>query len=259
MGKGQCLLNVKPKILEPALHSLWMEIKVELHELNRVQRERTPGLPAEEIAKDRLEIQLIRKLEDKHSARSQHIFYLSQRFRRIRHVMKNTDHRRSIEQAIHKRQAIYISRHIDISIGSSQPLLGLLELGPRIIQQDDPVEAEVARRISPGTRAKLQQEMPFLGKEPLQSYGLRAVFIVAPTFPPEGSLIVGVFVVANRRGSQKLFPVQSTSNGTIGKSHFLHQCRVINIATIINNRRAEQSFELFEVQLFEFIPFGDHN
>ena len=77
----------------------------------------------------------------------QNIPHLFQGLRGIRHMMKNTDHRSRIEQAIDERQAINIGRNINIFFRPAKSLPGLLQLGVRIIQQDDPLKAGVTRCV----------------------------------------------------------------------------------------------------------------
>ena len=81
----------------------------------------------------------------------------------------------------------------------------LLQLGARIIEQDDAVKAEVARRISSGTSPKFEQEASAFGEESLEGNGFRAVFVLASAFIPKGGLVIGAFVIANRRGISHVF------------------------------------------------------
>jgi hypothetical protein len=104
--------------------------------------------------------------------------------------MEDTDHRRGVEQSIDKGKAIHVRRNIDVSIRLAKPLLRLFQLCARVIEQDDAIEAGIARRISPGARAKLEQEASLLWEEALESNGFGAVFVLTPAFIPEGPLVI---------------------------------------------------------------------
>ena len=115
--------------------------------------------------------------------------------------MQCTDHRRRVKQTIHKWQAVHIRCNIDISVRLAKPLLSLFQLRTRVIEQDNPLKAEVARRISSGTGSQFQQETSALRQELLEGNGFRAVFVFASALIPKGSLVIRVFVITNRRGS----------------------------------------------------------
>ena len=111
--------------------------------------------------------------------------------------MQRADHGRGVEQAIHKREAVDIRGNIYILIGCAESLLGLLQLGARIIEQDYALKAEVARRISSGAGAQFQQDPSAFGEKSLESDRFGTVLILTSTFIPKGGLIIGAFVVTN--------------------------------------------------------------
>jgi hypothetical protein len=82
-------------------------------------------------------------------------------------VVQRADHGGRIEQAMHEWQSVDIGRHIHVTVGAAEPGLRLLQLRARIIQEDDPIKAQVARRIPAGACAQLQQEPPACGKQAL--------------------------------------------------------------------------------------------
>ena len=73
----------------------------------------------------------------------------------------------------------------------------MLELGAGVIQQDDALEALVARRVAPGAGAELEQEPAAGGQQSAQGDGFYLVFVAAVALIPEGGLVVGAFVVAD--------------------------------------------------------------
>ena len=101
-------------------------------------------------------------------------------------MVQNADHRRRVEQAIYEREAIYIRRHINVFVGNAEPLLRLLQLGARIIEEEDAIKAMVPRRVTSRASAKFEEESPALREEALQGDGFRAVFVFASAFIPEG-------------------------------------------------------------------------
>ncbi len=118
----------------------------------------TPLLFAHQIAHNGLEVQLVGKFQDEDPFRAQDILDLRQGLGGIGHVMQGPDHGHSIEQAIDEGKAVGVGGHVNIFLGGTESQLGLFELGARIVQQDDAVKAEVARRISPGARSQLQED-----------------------------------------------------------------------------------------------------
>jgi hypothetical protein len=77
--------------------------------------------------------------------------------------------------------------------------LRLFELGARIIEQDHPVKAAVAGCVSSSPSPQFKQEASLLREESLQCNGLRAIFIGASAFIPKGGLVIGAFIIADRR------------------------------------------------------------
>ena len=61
---------------------------------------------------------------------------------------KNIEYGCAVEEAIYEREFVGICRDVDIAVVFSKPFLGLLELGTRIIEQDDAFVAIIAGSIT---------------------------------------------------------------------------------------------------------------
>ena len=82
----------------------------------------------------------------------------------------------------------------------SSPVRGgstyLLNLGQRVIHDDDSFIAFVAERVPSGAGADFQEEFPLFWKKPFQRDGFGSVFVSTFPFSPELVLIVGLIIVA---------------------------------------------------------------
>src|SRR4029078_7757242 len=85
------------------------------------------------------------------------------------------------------------------AVSCAQAVLRLLELRGGIVEQHDAFEAGVARRVAAGAGAQLQQQAA--GRRQQGSEGARfaQVFVGAWARVPKSLLVLGAFVVADRR------------------------------------------------------------
>ena len=103
-----------------------------------------------------------------------------------------------IEQPGRERQVVNVCRYVQVAFLNSQPLPGLLELRARIIQQGDPLEPLVARRVAPRAGPQLQQQPAFSGQQAPQRHPLGRIFVGSPALLPKGSLVIRTFVITYR-------------------------------------------------------------
>lgn len=194
---GQRFLDGKAHICQPAAHGLGVKVEVQLGELDRLEREWAPFLAAQSVAQDGLKILFVGVFQDEVRTGLKDVPHLAQGLGRIRHVVQRADHGRRVEQPVHEWQAIDVSRDENKPVRSAQACLRLLELGARIIQQDDALETGVARRVSPRTGAQFEQQFAAFREQTFQRDGFAAVLVFAPAAIPERGLVIGAVVVAD--------------------------------------------------------------
>ena len=132
-----------------------MEIEVEWSKFDWLGRERIPGLPPEGVTEDRLDIFLVGKLEDEDCPTLQRLAHLVECPAGIRHMMQGADHGGGIEGTAGKGQMVNISSHVAVVGPGAQVVLGLYELGARIVYQSDLLETGVAEGVASSASAQL--------------------------------------------------------------------------------------------------------
>jgi hypothetical protein len=126
---------------------------------------------------------------------------------RFDQVVQRADHGGGIEDLPSEGQAIDIGGDINEARLLPQSLTGLLQLGQRVIQQENLPIPPIARRVAPGPRPKLQQPLSSLGGEKAaQGDGLHAILILAAALLPKRFLIIRTFVIADGQTFQFQLP-----------------------------------------------------
>jgi len=110
--------------------------------------------------------------------------------------MQRANHGGAIEQSLHERQAVNIRGDVAVAFTCSQPGFSLFKLSTAEIQQGHLGVTTVARGVTTGTRAQLQQAATGGWQQALERHGFTAIFIIAPTFFPETGLVIGAFIIA---------------------------------------------------------------
>lgn len=136
-----------------------MEIEIEGGKFHRLEGEGIPMLAEEQITQDGFEVLFVGKLQNENPSNLDHLPHLTQDARRISHVMQSANSGDGIEQVGDERQAIGISGNETISVAASEPRLRLLQLGARVVEQDDPLEV-VARSVASSPGAYFEQQFP---------------------------------------------------------------------------------------------------
>ena len=73
-------------------------------------------------------------------------------------MVQHPDHCGPIKESIYEGQTVNIPSYIGVLDALAQSLLGLLELGQGVIQQNNPLETLIARSIAARPRANLQEQ-----------------------------------------------------------------------------------------------------
>src|ERR1051325_2600769 len=125
MGHCQSPFNGETETFKPVTDGFWMKVIIQCCEFNRLQRKWIPCLLSEQITQYCLEISLVREFENECAFGMKDVRHLAQCFRRVRHMMQGSDHRRHIKQTIHKRQTVRICSNIDVSVRLTESRLRL--------------------------------------------------------------------------------------------------------------------------------------
>ncbi len=105
-------------------------------------------------------------------------------------MVQSADQGGGIEQTRDERQAVDISRDVDVTPSLTKPLLRLAELGARIVQQHNALETAVTGGVPACARAQLEQQLTGFWQQSLQGDRFHAVFIFTTTSIPEAGLVV---------------------------------------------------------------------
>src|SRR5687768_15420898 len=93
MRNAQGLFDGKSQSLQPGADRPGMKVEVKFYKFNRLTVEWIPRLSAEQVSKNGLKIEFIRKFQNEDGAGLQNMFDLAKCLWGVCHVMQRADHR----------------------------------------------------------------------------------------------------------------------------------------------------------------------
>ena len=172
-------------------------------------------MQAQNIAQNGLKVEFTGKFQNKDRPWLQHAANFSKRARSFGEMVQHADHGGGIEETIREGQAVDIPGDVGVALALAETSLGLLHLGEGVVEQYDALKVFVAQRVASGARAQFEHEFAFGGQQAAQGYGFGLIFVGAPTLFPKCGLVVGAFVITNRRlGLSHVFNPRRTQKFT---------------------------------------------